>query len=106
MPEPYWPKRKNSFTLLDAHKIGHIIRVFCRYCKRERFFLANELATAYGNIECDDLAYAIECSKCGNQVDVSADSPSAEQRQKMTIRRLVTVYYVRHAKWRDEPPKM
>lgn len=104
MPEPYWPKRKNSYTLMDAHRNRSVIRVACPYDKHERYFMATELRTAFGNVEVDDLMFLMKCSRCGSNVDVSAELMSAEKRQTVTLRRLVDIKYKRLCIWRDEPP--
>lgn len=102
MPEPYWPKRKKSLTLLDAHKSGILLRAFCAYDKRERYFLPVDLAKLYGDIECDDVMYLMKC-RCGRSLDVGTAYPSAQEKQTMTIRRLKRVYYERRTVWQDVP---
>lgn len=87
---------------MDAHRNGSVIRVTCPYDKNERYFIPEELKRAYGNIEVDDLFYMLKCSRCGSNVDVESEKLPAEKRQKVTMRRLVEVYYVRKARWRDE----
>jgi hypothetical protein len=103
MPEQYQPKRRGSFTLWESHRMGHLIRVGCRSCKKERHFLPDELRTVLGPVEVDDLKYMMKCSGCGSRVEVASESLAAEKRQQVTMRRLVNVYYVRRARWRDEP---
>jgi len=105
MPEPYWPKRKGAFTLSDADRNDMLIRVRCPYDKRERWFLPAELRQVYGDIEVDDLVFPLKCTRCGSLSEVKGEVPPAAERQKITLRRLVEVRYVRRAKWRDEPSK-
>ena len=105
MPEPYWPKRKNSYTLGDAERLpGRLVRIRCRYCRREHHYEIRDLRVVLGNIEVDDVAYAMKCSGCGKDrtLDLELLSISAEERQKMTVRRLVRVQYLRRPVWRDE----
>jgi len=102
MPEPYWPKRKVSFTLMDAHKTGILLRAHCRYDKQERFFLPADLAKLYGDIEVDDVMYLMRC-RCGRHLDIGSAYLTAEQKQTMKVRRLVKVYYQRRTVWEDVP---
>jgi hypothetical protein len=89
---------------MDAHRLGFTIRVYCPYDKRERYFLPEEMKVLFGDVECDDLRFMLKCSQCGGRVDVKTENLSAEEKQKGVMRRLVKVYYVRRAMWRDEAP--
>lgn len=104
MPESYKPKRRCSHTLMDASRYGQTIRVTCPYDKQERLFLPDDLKVAFGNVECDDLRFMLKCSKCNGSVEVKSESMSAAERQRGILRRLVEVYYIRQARWRDERP--
>lgn len=107
MPEPYWPKRKGSYTLADAARTGdRLARVACRYCKRVRWFRLDDLQTVLGNIECDDVAHMMKCAGCNKRqtLELRIESPSAADRQKMTLRRVERIYYIRRVVWRDEGP--
>ncbi len=106
MPEPYWPKRKNVYTLSDAMKHSELAQIRCRYCKTERYYLLKDLRTLFGNIECDDVIYqqTWRCAKCDKQhtLDLDLVSKSAADRQNITVRRLVRIDYIRRPVWRDE----
>lgn len=105
MPEPYWPKRKGSYTLGDAERMpGRLVHISCRYCQREHFYELGDLRVVLGNVEVDDVVYSMSCSGCRKQRTLNLEliSPSAEDRQKMTVRRLVRVQYLRRPVWRDE----
>lgn len=108
MPEPYWPKRKNAYTLSHARKHYEIARIWCRYCKTERHFWIDDLKQLFGDIECDDVVYqpgwaCVQCRKDGT-LEFELVRPSAADRQKMTIRRIGKIRYVRKVEWRDEQP--
>lgn len=104
MPEPYWPKRKGAYLLSDAHALGHLARIECRYCKIARLYSLDDLRQVLGNIEVDDVAHAMRCQKCGEKRTLRIDTilPGATERQGMIIRKLEKIYYVRRATWRDE----
>lgn len=103
MPEPYWPKRKGSFTLADAARSNRLARIWCRYCKRSHNFEIADLKTVFGNIEVDDVPYQMRCSGCGRGATLEIEMllPSAADRQNMTIRKLDKVSYLRRVTWRD-----
>lgn len=71
--------------------------------KREMRYEPAGLRQAYGSAEVDDLMFMMKC-RCGGPVDVKGQVLSAEARQKVTMRRLVQVYYERRHVWRDEKP--
>ena len=103
MPEPYWPKRKGSFTLADVHRLGHLLRIECRYCKTARNYVADDLKTVFGPIEVDDVPLQMRCTRCRNKhtLQIETISPSAADRQTMTVRRVDRIDYVRKVTWRD-----
>jgi hypothetical protein len=103
MPDPYWPKRKGSFTLADVHRLGYLVRITCRYCKTGRNYVPDDLRTLFGPIEVDDVPYQMRCAKCGKRhtLEIETLSPSAADRQTMIIRRIDKIAYVRRVTWRD-----
>lgn len=104
MPEPYWPKRKGTYPISEAEKNTRYARVWCTYCKHERYFRLADLRTAFGNIECDDIVYQgrWRCSNCDGKgsLDCKVEDPPASK--SITVRRLVEVRYVRRPVWKDE----
>lgn len=57
MPEPYWPKRKGSYTLAEAEKNARYARIRCRYCKRTIYYRLEDLHTVFGDIDVDEVIY-------------------------------------------------
>jgi hypothetical protein len=106
MPEPYWPKRKNAYKLSHARQHFEIARIWCSYCKTQRHFWIDDLKQLFGDIECDDVVYqpGWRCEKCGqgSVLEMEVVKPSAEDRQRMTVRRIESIVYVRKVTWRDE----
>lgn len=106
MPEPYWPKRKNSYTITDAMKMHEVAKIWCHYCKTQRHYLLKDLRTLFGNIEVDDVIYFQKwrCIKCGRDdtLNIEVCTLSAEDRQKLTIRRIERIEYMRKVTWKDE----
>jgi len=106
MPEPYWPKKKGSYTLADAANVSRYAKLRCRFCKTERYYLVEELKVAFGNVECDDVPYRNNwrCTSCGNRnmIDLTIVNPSAADLQKIKLRRIDRILYIRRVIWRDE----
>jgi len=104
MPEPYWPKRKNSYTLSDAETHNSYARLRCTYCKRTRYFLLKGLRAAFGNIECDDVVFQHnwKCLQCDGKGEVAFDLEKPPLGQNAVVRRLVRVEYIRRPIWKDE----
>jgi|SRR6185312_13416945 len=106
MPEPYWPKKKGSYTLADAEKNARLAKIWCHYCKTERYFLLRDLRRLFGDIECDDvmLRQRWRCTNCGrtDTLNFDTEDPPAGKRQGMVIRRLVKIDIIRKPVWRDE----
>ncbi len=106
MPEPYWPKRKNSYTLRDAAKNGRYARLRCRYCKMEKYFLIEELIIAFGNIECDDVTYSSKwrCSSCKglHTIELKIEDPPAAKMQEIRVRRISRIEYIRRVIWKED----
>lgn len=109
MPEPYAPKKgKNAYTLEHARQFYEVAEIKCRYCKTVRYFAIADLKVLFGDIECDDVVYqpGWNCEQCNRDAgfEFELKKPSAEERQKMVIRRIEEIKYVRKIKWRDERP--
>ncbi len=83
-----------------------VASIECRYCKTRRYYLLKDFRTLFGNIEVDDVLYQQHwrCVNCRKSETLSIDlvSSSAADRQKMMIRRIDRIDYVRRVIWRDE----
>ncbi len=105
MPEPYWPKRKGSYTLVDAAKHATFASVRCTYCKRQRYYLLADLATAFGNIECDDFVHVarMRCRQCGGKgaLDFKTGGPMQADADKAWLVRIERIKYVRKIIWKE-----
>lgn len=104
MPEPYWPKRKNVYLLSDAKRNGSLVLIRCYLCHRKRFYDPDDLRQVLGNVEVDAVMQVFRCPGCGKRefIDAKAESPTAADRQKIRLRRLVEIRAVRRPVWRDE----
>ena len=106
MPEPYWPKRKGSFTLADAAKHERFASIRCTYCKRTRYYLVADLKTAFGgHVECDDVVRVgrLHCRRCDGKgsLDFGLGGPPSDIADKAWLRLIDSLKYVRIIKWRD-----
>lgn len=108
MPEPYWPKRKGAYSLSHAREHYEVARIWCRYCQTERHFLLEDLKQLFGDVECDDVIFqpgwrCVQCKKEGT-LEFELVHPSAQDRQKLLLRRIKHIWYVRKVEWWDEQP--
>ena len=105
MPEPYWPKRKGSYTLADAEKHNTYASVRCTYCKRTRYYLVADLKTAYGDVECDDLVHVakLRCRRCDGKgsLDFKLGGPPSHIADKAWLMRIDSIEYRRKIRWKE-----
>jgi hypothetical protein len=100
MPESYRDKRGLPPYLLSAAvKNGTLIEAKC--CGT-RWYVPQDLITLYGDIPVMNLERHMRCGKCRELMRVRATSPLAEERQKIRLRRLDKVWWVRRASWKWE----
>lgn len=103
MPEPSSRTRRVVQTLSRAHEIGQLIRVRCINCNITRYYLPGDLLKLMGDIPFWDVERHMRCDRCKRrEFDVDILLPSAVQRVKIRVRRLVGVRTVRRVMWSDE----
>ncbi|KRB28141.1 hypothetical protein ASD99_03195 [Mesorhizobium sp. Root695] len=103
MPELTNRPRRNVQTLCLAHEVGQLIRVRCRHCNITRHYLPGELAKLVGDIPFWDVERHMRCERCKlRELDADIILPSAVERLKIRVRRLVEIRMVRRVIWRDE----
>lgn len=73
-------------------------------CFETRHYLPADLKAVLGNIDCDDLDEHMRCERCGRSDCMRAGAfvPSAQERQAIRIRRLVSVKLKKIPIWRYE----
>lgn len=106
MPEPYWPKRKGSYTLGDAEKHNRFASIRCTYCKRQRYYLVADLKKAFGgHVECDDVVDVarLRCRNCDGKgsLDFKLGGPSSDIADKAWLRQIDSIEYIRKIRWKD-----
>ena len=106
MPEPYWPKKRGSFTLADAVKQDRFASIRCTYCKRTRYYFVADLKTAFGGqVECDDVVHVakLHCRRCDGKgsLDFSLGGPPSDIADKAWLRRIESIEYKRKITWKD-----
>ena len=105
MPETNRPPRyRSNWTLMSAERTGQVVRVSCHLCRARHHYLPQDMLTLFGDIDIDELEQRLRCGACGRKdyVQVKLWVPSAEERQALTLRRLVRVQTRRVPIWRDE----
>jgi hypothetical protein len=90
--------------LSAAHDVGQLVRIRCLHCRLTRNYLPDDLNRLIGDIEIDRLEQRMRCQKCHltDYIQVTLWFPTAEERQHLTVRRLVKIKTHRIPVWRDE----
>lgn len=105
MPEPYWPKRKGTYTLADAEKNHRFASIRCTYCKRQRYYFVADLKTAYGDVECDDVVHVagLRCRRCDGKgsLELKMGGPPSGMADKAWLVRIARVEYRRKIVWTE-----
>ena len=104
MPEPYRPKRGlEPYMLSAAVKNGNLAEARCGGCSPPRWYDIGDLLKLYGDIPAINLEAVMPCETCGQRgMRVNVTSPIAADRQKIRVRRLDRVWWVRKTKWVEE----
>ena len=103
MPEVTNRNRRNAQTLGKAHDIGQLLLVECGFCRIKRHYLPGDLFKLLGDVPFWDVEHRMRCVKCGrNDLRAHLHFPSAEERQRIRVRRLREVRMVRRVIWQDE----
>ena len=103
MPELSSRPRRNVQTLSLAHEVGQLIRVRCLNCNITRHYLPGDLAKLVGDIPFWDVERHMRCERCKRrELDAGIILPSAAERLKIRVRRLVEIRMVRRVIWRDD----
>lgn len=86
-------------------KNGRLAQIRCRYCKAERYFRLEDLITAFGNIEVDDVIYQNRwrCTNCDqtDTLEINLGDPPAAKMQTMIVKRIERITYLRKVIWKD-----
>ncbi|MER8894698.1 hypothetical protein [Mesorhizobium sp. M0676] len=72
-------------------------------CNITRHYLPGDLAKLVGDIPFWDVERHMRCERCkGRELDAGIILPSAAERLKIRVRRLVEIRMVRRVIWRDD----
>lgn len=103
MPEQHRLKRGVApLMLTDVERNGSLVMASCVGCSPTRWYHPADLLTLYGDMPAQNLERIMRCGACGQVMNVRVRSPSAEELQKLRMRRLDKIWWVRRVSWRDE----
>lgn len=103
MPESHRPKRGLApYMLTGAVRNGALVEAKCPGCSPPRWYLPDDLIKLFGDVPCLNLERIMHCGKCGLPVTINVTVPPADERQRLRIRRLDKVWWVKRVSWRDE----
>ncbi|MEI5680522.1 MULTISPECIES: hypothetical protein [unclassified Mesorhizobium] len=111
MPDTSGARRRGTeWTLAHANELRHLIRIRCGTCKIQRHYYPGDLWKLYGNIELERVVSKMFCEKCGKKeyLDIDTVHPTASEivKEKIRVRTLVEIRWIRRPVWRDDdmPP--
>jgi uncharacterized Zn finger protein len=88
--------------LSAAVRNGSLVEARCGGCSPARWYHPADLIRLYGDVPALNLERLMHCGACGSLMSVRVTTPLAEERQKIRLRRLDRVWWVRRVSWRDE----
>ena len=97
---------ERGYALSDATQDGQHVRIRCTTCWTMRVFDPKDLNHLFGDIDVSAVRHRMKCGSCGpgTYLDVDVRLFSAEERSRLTVRRIAEVYHVKRVRWRDERP--
>jgi hypothetical protein len=96
--------RRGEQTLGQAHRAGQLVRITCQFCQITRHFTPTDLERLLGDVAFSYVLGSMRCERCRRRDYLvgTLTIPTAEERHRIRLRRLVDVRYVRRVIWRDE----
>ncbi|TPI76914.1 hypothetical protein [Mesorhizobium sp. B2-8-9] len=102
MPESYSPKR-SVYPLSNLNDTMRLVRVRCRYCKRQHCYQPADLMLIFGDVDVDSL---MDCMRCENgRLDLEAFAPTGKEALGLRIRRLKALKVQTVPVWKEEPSR-
>ena len=88
----------------QAHRAGQMVRITCQFCRITRHFDPPILSGFFGDVPFSSALGSMRCEQCRRRDYLvgALTIPTAEERTRIRLRRLVDVRYVRRVIWRDD----
>lgn len=103
MPEQYRPKRGlQPYLLSSADRQRALIQARCVGCTPPRWYAPADLMQLFGDIPVINLEGIMRCGTCRAVMNIRSTIPTSAERQRIVLRRLDAVWWVRRVRWRDE----
>lgn len=104
MPDQPPGHRKIIWLLSSAHDAGQLVRVSCGYHDDRRYYRPADLIQIFGDIDVNRLGRLMKCERCGRRdnIDVEARLLPAQERDRITVRRLVEIKIRKLPVWRED----
>ena len=98
--------RRMEQTLGQARRAGQLVRITCQFCQITRHFTPADLEMLLGDVPFRYVLGSMRCERCRRRDYLvgALTIPTAEERNRTVLRRLVDVRYVRRVIWQDEYP--
>jgi hypothetical protein len=96
--------RRIEQTLGQAHRAGQLVRITCQFCQITRHFTPLDLERLLGDVPFSYVLGSMRCERCRRRDYLvgALTIPTADERNRIHLRRLVDVRYVRRVIWRDD----
>ena len=107
MPEQPPKRRTTIWFLSSAVQNGQLVWVDCGYCHDRygrRYYDPSELMKLFGDVDVSRLSRTMKCERCGRKDNIECDVivPVAAERERIKVRRLVTIEVRKRPVWRDD----
>lgn len=103
MPDNVKPKRGLAPLMLSqAAASNALVAARCVGCSRARFYEPSDLMLIFGDVPALNLNAMMRCEQCRETLSVKVTNPSASDRQKVGVRRIDRMWWVRRVSWREE----
>jgi hypothetical protein len=103
MPDLPPRRRKLIWLLSSAHDAGQLVRVSCHRHDDARYYRPADLIQIFGDVDVNRLDQSMKCELCGRQdLDIDVRLPSAMERDRIKVRRLVEIKVTKRPVWREE----
>lgn len=95
--------QEGVWRLGAASDAGQLVKVWCAVCPGERHYEPADLRHLLGDIGVHQLRERMSCERCGklNQLSTTVFVPTAQQRNGITIRRLIGIRIKRVPVWEE-----
>jgi uncharacterized Zn finger protein len=103
MPESHRARRYNApLMLTEASSAQSLVKATCSGCSPTRWYDPGDLVRLYGDVPAMNLSRMMRCGRCGDHLHVEIRSPDPAERQRIKVRRIDSIWWVKRVRWRED----